>query len=109
MSTVFVKSRRQVEHKIACARVYARDVSRYAYAHGALRSKHLALEKERVMHYNIMNDTGRKLHCIFDRHAALMWAARWCDENGYTKIDIDDDSQRIVISGSKHNHEREDG
>jgi hypothetical protein len=61
------------------------------------------------MHYNILNDEGRNLHCIFDRHAALMWAARWCDENGYTKIDIDDEAQSITVSRSKHELERESG
>ena len=46
----------------------------------------------------IDNETGKVLHSKFPRHGALMWAARWCDANEYTKIDIDDKINTIYVS-----------
>ena len=54
------------------------------------------------MVYRVIDkETGRQIHNQFPRHGALMWAARWCDANKYTKIDIDDKTNTIVVSIDK--------
>ena len=49
--------------------------------------------------YKVVDDeTGKELHNMFPRDAALMWAARWCDSNDYEKIVINDDQSTIIVS-----------
>ena len=55
------------------------------------------------MAYSIIDDeTGQVLHDLFPRHAAVMWAARWCDDNDYAKIDINDEEHMILVSRGEH-------
>ena len=58
--------------------------------------------------YQVIDEQGKLLHNMFPRDAALMWAARWCDDNGYTCIDIDDETSSIIVSRSKYELKRED-
>lgn len=56
-----------------------------------------------MMIYRVVDDeTGKELHKLFPRHAALMWAARWCDDNGYGKIDINDEEKMVLVSRGEH-------
>ena len=52
------------------------------------------------------NEACKELHNIYTRHAALMWAARWCDDHGYGKIEIIDEDATILLSRGQYNESR---
>ena len=50
-------------------------------------------------YYRVVDqETGKEIHDSFPREGALLWAARWCDDNGYGQINVDDENNTIIVS-----------